>query len=207
MSQNEIQWRLEDAPSEVGPGVLRLAQVYRRGPAEASYVLTLLDAAVHAAENHRAHTAVLPAAEQEIWESVGAVFGDDGAIARVRMQAAAAFADLVARSIRGDAELAALLKVDRSRISQRVAERSLYCFEIDGGERCFPRWQLLDGRPLRGLRTVLAALDPALHPLTVDHWFRTPSVDLAIDEVNSSPVEWLATGGSPEVLVGLLPGA
>ena len=98
----------------------------------------------------------------------------------------AAHAELIAQSIQGDAAVADLLGVDRTRISQRLTERSLYSFQ-SGDERLYPKWQFDKRKTLRGLKTVLGALDPALHPLVVDHWFRTPNVDLDVNEAALSP--------------------
>lgn len=206
MSQGEVRPPAAVA-RRVEREVTRLIGIASEGPAEAAYVVVLLKAAAQEAEHRRQQMATLPVPEQEIWESVGASFGDEGAVARARMRTIAEFSDLVDRSIRGDADLAALLGVDRSRISQRVAERSIYAFQTEGEERCYPSWQLINHKPLRGLRKVLPCLDPGLHPLTVDHWFRTPNVDLVVNEEPVSPVEWLATGGNPDVLVGLVPDA
>ncbi len=98
--------------------------------------------------------------------------------------------------------MAELLGVDKSRVSQRVTERSLYAFNA-GDDRCFPHWQLTGGRALPGLKTVLRELDVTLHPLAVDHWFTTANVDLEIDGEPVSPAFWLATGGDPQVTAHL----
>lgn len=149
----------------------------------------------------RQHTGALPRREQELWKQAGASF-DAGATDAVAARAAAAFSDLVARSIAGDTAVAELLSVDRSRISQRLRDRSLYAF-AQPESRCFPRWQFTDGHTLPGLREALSALDAELHPLVVDHWFSTPSVDLELENGPVSPVTWLATGGNPKRVVEL----
>jgi len=196
----------EGIEQQVRRGVARLVQLAHQGPDVAAYVVGLLNAVTDEAANRR-QPAVLPSAEQAIWEGLGARSGDADTASLVRIRRASAFADLVARSIQGDTALAKLLGRDRSRISQRLAEHSIYAFEIDSGERCFPRWQFQGKKPLRGLRKVLSALDPGLHPLTVDHWFLTPNLDLVIDDEALSPVDWLSTGGDPKVLVDMVPEA
>ena len=168
-------------------------------------VVYLLQAAVEEVEDRPVAGGQLPEAEQAVWESVGADFSDPDAAGRGRARSVAAFAALMDRSIRGDAAVASYLKVDRSRVSQRVSERSLYSFAGGGGERFFPEWQFDDHGPIRDLRTVLVALDPRTHPLVVDHWARTPNVDLVVDDEALSPVTWLRTGGSPDRLIELLP--
>jgi len=143
--------------------------------------------------------------EEEAREAVGARF-DPEAVDKARSRRIAAHAELIANSIQGDAAVADFLGVDHTRISQRLRERSLYYFQ-SGDVRLYPRWQFTGHKTLRGLKTVLGALDPALHPLVVDHWFPTPDLDLEVNEEAMSPLEWLETGGDPERLVSLVPGA
>ena len=149
-------------------------------------------------------SAVLPGEEKEAWEEVGADF-DPEALAEATAASAIAHAELVAQSIPGDGALAEYLGVDRSRISQRLGEGTLYSFEGED-ERLYPTWQFNRTRKsIRGLKAVLAALDPTLHPLVVDHWFHTPNVDLEVNEEPMSPLEWLRTGGDPEAAAALVP--
>ena len=104
-------------------------------------------------------------------------------------------------SYRGDAELAAALGVDRTQVSQRLSDASLFFFEVSG-ERYFPAWQVVAGNTVAGLREVLSAFAPDTHPLVIAHWFQTPSLDLEGDTV--SPLEWLASGSATDVVVALL---
>jgi hypothetical protein len=165
-----------------------------RDEASAAVVASALAAATEATRRRRPDA--LPASERRLWEHVGARF-EPSAIARVEAARAALFADLVQRSLIGDAATAELLGVDRSRISQRVSDRSIYAFSASGDDRCFPRWQFTGTKTLPGFKTVVTALAPDLHPLTVDHWFTTPNTDLEVDGTPAAPVTWLATGGSP----------
>jgi len=182
----------------------RLLRTAGSGPDTGEYVERLLELVASRAESWQL-VADLPPEEQKIWESAGARFADNGIVAQVELDSVQAIAELVDRSIRGVAALAEYLGVDRSRISQRMAEGSLYSFTVDGDQRLFPQWEFKDRKPLQGLRTVFGALDSRLHPLTVDNWFTTPDADLAAGDEQFSPAEWLATGGSPDKLVDLVP--
>jgi hypothetical protein len=148
------------------------------------------------------HLGELPLEEQAVWESLGARF-DAFAVPPVSVAAETALDALVGDSITGIKEVARYLGVDRTRVSQMITSRSLYSFETAAGTRCFPRWQFYRGRPLRGLPTVLGAIPSETHPLTVAHWMVSPSTDLNVGEENLSPVQWLASGGSPELLATL----
>lgn len=162
----------------------------------------LLLEAVAEADRRRTAYGAMPAAEREAWESVGASFADPGVVGRAKGRAAAAFAALLQRSVRGDAAVAKRLNVDRSRVSQRLGERSLYAIP-SGDERYYPLWQLDDASVLRGLKSTLVAMDAGLHPLTVDHWFNAPNLELTVGGEAMSPVEWLRTGGKVEVVAAL----
>lgn len=181
----------------------RLDAAAGRSPIDAAFLTTVLELVADDADVVAARRAQLPAAEQAIWESVGARFGDWEAVARTRARTAVSHAEMVRDSIDGDAAVAELLGVDRSRISQRVTQRSLYAFTGPSGRRLYPRWQFRDDETLPGLRTVLEALPADLHPLVVRGWFTSPDVDLDLDGDALSPVDWLATGGDPAVAADL----
>lgn len=148
------------------------------------------------------HSEALPLPEQGIWESVGARLhrGEGGA-------ATAATAVLVEHlesdCLVGNDAVAALLGVDRSRISQMVSDRQLYAFEGSTGQRLFPSWQFPRGRPVGRLKVILDHLDPGLHPLTISHWMTTPHVDLQVDGQVLSPVEWLVSSGATAAVARL----
>lgn len=173
---------------------VELAESAARSPRHKAYVIVLLE---EMARHARSRTVPdeMPAEERALWERAGADFsqGED-ALARSSAATAAAFANLLERSIVGDEAAAELLSVDRSRISQRLTEHSLYALSY-ADVRYFPRWQFARNKILRGIKTVLTALDPKLHPLTVDHFFTTPSLELAGPEEPLSPAAWLAMGG------------
>lgn len=183
-------------------GALSRLEAHSADEDGAAFVAVLLETAADLVERQQV-APPLPGDERELWRSMGARFEAVDAVGNSRVRTLAAFGDLVARSFRGAAAIAQALGVDRSRISQRMGERSLYPFTGPDDERYFPGWQVHGGKTLPGLKTVLHALDPDAHPLSIDHWFRTPNVDLDIDAGPATPVEWLATGGNAEVAAEL----
>ena len=100
------------------------------------------------------------------------------------------------------AEVAAMLKVDVSRIRQRIRERSLLGLEYEGSWR-LPRFQFERGKILPGLAAVLAALPEGINPLDVANWFLEPDVDLEMGDTTPSPRIWLLSGGDPATLARL----
>jgi hypothetical protein len=101
---------------------------------------------------------------------------------------------------------AELLKVDVSRIRQRLREQSLFGVEYDG-ERRLPRFQFVRHLVLPGLREVLAALPEALNPLDVAEWFLSANSDLELGgELTVSPREWLLRGEPVDAVVALARG-
>ena len=146
---------------------------------------------------------VMPTAERQSWERLGADFSDDLAIHRDVARRAARYAELLRDSMAGDEAVAQHLGVGRSRVSQRVSAGELYWLTGPDGVRYFPSWQFRKGSVLPGLQAVLRTLDPGLHPLSVSRWFTTPHDHLLVDDVPVSPSEWLATGGDPRTLAAL----
>jgi hypothetical protein len=92
-------------------------------------------------------------------------------------------------------QAASYLKVDVSRIRQRLRERSLFGIEYDG-ERRLPRFQFERKQVLPGLREVIGALPEQLNPLDVAEWFLSPNPDLELAEQDAplSPRDWLLRG-------------
>jgi hypothetical protein len=105
------------------------------------------------------------------------------------------------------AEAARYLKVDVSRIRQRLRERSLYGIDYDG-ERRLPRFQFERKQVLPGLREVISVLPVALNPLDVAEWFLSPNPDLELEKEDAplSPREWLLRGEPIEAVVKLAQG-
>jgi hypothetical protein len=104
-------------------------------------------------------------------------------------------------------QAAKYLKVDASRVRQRLREHSLFGIDYDGEKR-LPRFQFERAQVIPGLREVLAALPKALNPLDVAEWFLSANPDLEIDEQETplSPREWLLKGHAVEAVVKLAQG-
>jgi hypothetical protein len=104
-------------------------------------------------------------------------------------------------------QAARYLKVDASRVRQRLRENSLFGIDYDGEKR-LPRFQFERAKVIPGMREVLAALPEGLNPLDVAEWFLSPNPDLEIDaqETPLSPREWLLKGHAVEPVVKLAQG-
>jgi hypothetical protein len=185
-------------PAVLAVAIERLTASVERNPAIAGLALALLESAAEIAEASTVR-ATLPEAEATIWRQVGARPEHTGALAQGRARAMAMFADVYDRSIVGDAAVAKYLKVDRSRISQRIAERSLFAVPV-ANERMFPRWQFVEHKIVPGLKDVLSAFQRTIHPIVLDVWMTTPDDELQLAGVSLSPIDWLRTGGSAAVV-------
>jgi hypothetical protein len=104
-------------------------------------------------------------------------------------------------------EVAKYLKVDVSRVRQRLRERSLFGLDYDGEHR-LPNFQFERRHVLPGLREVIGALPESLNPLDVAQWFLAPNPDLelATQDEPLSPREWLLRGESVAAVVALARG-
>jgi hypothetical protein len=104
-------------------------------------------------------------------------------------------------------EVAKYLKVDVSRVRQRLRERSLFGIDYDGEHR-LPRFQFERRHVLPGLREVLGALPESLNPLDIAQWFLAPSADLEVagQEDPLSPRDWLLRGEPVDAVVALARG-
>jgi hypothetical protein len=105
------------------------------------------------------------------------------------------------------AQAAKYLKVDASRVRQRLREHSLFGIDYDGEKR-LPRFQFERAQVIPGLRVVLAALPGDLNPLDVAEWFLSPNPDLETDteERPLSPREWLLKGRPADTVAALARG-
>lgn len=152
--------------------------------------------------------AALTAGEAQALESVGLSTAQwAGELSRdPLMRSIADYMALLETSL-STAETARYLKVDVSRIRQRLRERSLYGIDYDG-ERRLPRFQFERKQVVPGLREVLSALPEALNPLDVAEWFLSPNPDLEQEdrETGLSPREWLLKGESVAAVVKLAHG-
>lgn len=125
------------------------------------------------------------------------VLGEDpDEVARAASQVAAAqLAELVAGSL-SIAEAALLLRVDRSRVSQRLSHGSIWGFQLGRSKR-LPRWQFTaDGDLLPGLEGVVDAIPAGLAPIAVAGFMTTPQPELG----DAAPVAHLAAGGDPQLV-------
>ena len=113
---------------------------------------------------------------------------------------------LLASSLTVD-QTARLLRVNPSRIRQRLTAHppSLYGIK-DGARWRIPSFQFAGKRTIPGIATVVAALPTTLHPVAVYRWLTSAHPDLYRDskeELAISPLDWLRTGGSPDVVADL----
>lgn len=120
--------------------------------------------------------------------------------------AAAEYARLLQDSLSVE-EAAALLRVNGSRIRQRLAgtPRTLYGIK-KGREWRLPLFQFMERSLVPGFERVAEKLDPQLHPVSVWRWLTTSNADLPFDpteERRLSPLEWLKLGNTPEVAADL----
>jgi hypothetical protein len=101
-------------------------------------------------------------------------------------------------------EVAKYLKVDVSRVRQRLRERSLFGLDYDGEHR-LPSFQFERRHVLPGLREVIGALPETLNPLDVAQWFLAPNPDLELSTQDEplSPREWLLRGEPVAAVVAL----
>src|ERR1700684_4117660 len=104
-------------------------------------------------------------------------------------------------------EAASYLKVDASRVRQRLREHSLFGIDYDGEKR-LPRFQFERKQVLPGIREVIAALPADLNPLDVAGGVLSTNPDLEINaqEMPLSPREWLLKGHAVEAVVKLAQG-
>jgi hypothetical protein len=124
-----------------------------------------------------------------------------------RLRATVDYAKLLEDSFTSD-EAAKKLKVNPSRIRQRLAARELYGIKDRRGWRV-PKFQFSGSRLVPQIDEVLPRVPGDLHPLAVYRWFTTPNPDLVdpaavnlevVGKVNEevalplSPLEWLRRG-------------
>jgi hypothetical protein len=105
------------------------------------------------------------------------------------------------------AEVARMLRVDVSRVRQRLREHSLFGVEYEGEWR-LPTFQFERRTVLPGLATVLGALPAEMNALEVAEWFLSPNPDLELEGKDQplSPREWLLRGLPPERVAELARG-
>ena len=99
-------------------------------------------------------------------------------------------------------QAATRLGVSRSRISHRIGGRSLYAISVQG-RRYLPSWQFAPetdggrvGQPLPGLGRLVPVIPKTLHPLAVESFMTS-----VLDEIGTTPVDFLWASGDVEVVV------
>ena len=158
-----------------------------------------------AAPADRRSTADFSAAETEALRSVGALRdkpslrAENDPLIKSQAQYMALLEDGLSA-----AETAKLLRVDVSRVRQRLRERSLFGIAYEGSWR-LPRFQFEGRHVIPGLAQVLKSLPTDLFPLDLVDWFALPDPDLALDSDAAplSPREWLLSGRPIEAVVAL----
>lgn len=91
---------------------------------------------------------------------------------------------------------ARLLRVDPSRVRQRLGDRTLYGIK-DGRNWVLPAFQFEGHGTIPGCEQLFANLPETLHPVAVARWFLSPHSELIADdktETALSPREWLIEG-------------
>jgi hypothetical protein len=154
--------------------------------------------------DHRSN-AELSAAETAALRAVGA-FKEKAPVRAVNdplIKSQAQYMALLEESLSA-AEAAKLLRVDVSRVRQRLRERSLFGIEYEGSWR-LPRFQFERRLLIPGLAQVLKSLPADLFPLDIVDWFVLPDPDLQLDSdtVSLSPRDWLLSGRPLEAVVTL----
>lgn len=92
-------------------------------------------------------------------------------------------------------EAAALLEIDRSRVSRRITGKGLWAFDINGSRR-IPRWQFLGRGLLPGLDVIVPAIPRNATPTAVEGFMKTSQPDFG----DRTPIEHLAAGGDPTLI-------
>ena len=155
--------------------------------------------------SNRLPTSDLSVAETEALRSVGAL--REAESARVEndpfIKSQAQYMALLEDGLSA-AEAAKLLRVDVSRVRQRLRVRSLFGIEYEGSWR-LPRFQFERRLVIPGLAQALKSLPVDLFPLDIVDWFVIPDPDLQLDGDASplSPREWLLSGRPVEAVVAL----
>jgi excisionase family DNA binding protein len=93
-------------------------------------------------------------------------------------------------------QAAARLGVSESTVRRRLSARTLFGIRAGRGWR-LPIVQFEESRELPGLAVVLPYFPADTHPLVVVTFLSRPHVDLRLNDVAVSPVDWLAAGADP----------
>ncbi len=99
------------------------------------------------------------------------------------------------------AQVAAHLQVPSTEVTERSSHgrpQSLYSFCSRSNDLLYPKWQFIDMATIPHLADLLSAISEGIHPVALDRFMLTPSVDLEVDGRTLSPKEWLLSGADPE---------
>lgn len=96
-------------------------------------------------------------------------------------------------------EAAAILRVNRSRVSRRISGKALWTFDLQGSRR-IPRWQFLGDELLPGLEAIVPAIPRGTTPAVLDVFMHTPQADFD----DRTAIEHLAAGGDPALVGGFI---
>lgn len=104
---------------------------------------------------------------------------------------------LMAATALSQRETANILGISLRSVHQRVSNRMLYSVEGQNG-KVFPKFQFFDNKMVPGITRVLIKISDEAHPVSIQRFFLTPTVDLESIQFNCpmSPREWLITGHS-----------
>lgn len=106
----------------------------------------------------------------------------------------AAYSQILDKSL-STSEAAERLKVNSSRIRQRLTSRPPTLFGIrDGSEWKLPEFQFDRERLIPNFSRIVERLDPKIDPVALYQWFMAPHVDLVHDDERISPRQWLLSG-------------
>jgi hypothetical protein len=147
---------------------------------------------------------VLTASEGSALARGGVEPASEQEVAVVQARAASAFQELRDSSLNVD-EAAARLRVNTSRVRQRLGERSLYGLK-DGNTWLLPAFQFRPKGLVPGVGVVVRSMPPDISPLAAAQWFTSPNPDLCTrdeDERPLTPLQWLLGGNPPEAAAEL----
>jgi len=125
-------------------------------------------------------------------------------VAVVQAHAASAFQELRDGSLTVD-EAASRLRVNTSRVRQRLGERSLFGLK-DGNTWLLPAFQFRPKGLVPGVGVVVRSMPLDISPLAAAQWFMSPNPDLCTrdqDERPLTPLQWLLGGNPPQAAAEL----
>lgn len=193
---------LDQMPDSTAAEKRSIAKWYAAARAALAANRPLTSAATPAANRRLASD--FSAAEIAVLRSVGAfedtpVVVDNDPLIKTQAEYMALLEESLSAS-----EAAKLLRVDVSRIRQRVRERSLVGIDHEGSWR-LPRFQFERRFVIPGLAQILRVLPPDLFVLDIVDWFALPNTDLELDADDEplSPRQWLLSGRPVEAVVSL----